>query len=197
MYYLRAPIAALNATICARVKDSSQVFGIVKQIRREQDKVVELITVDENNTPVSIDNRYSVTLYHKINKINSKPIGGRGKHTTYQLEADMSIICSAKNEVVHDVLLLILSREKNIVYAGSDFDFAKIIRQETGKRDVNFENCLFQIDYTITHQSDRCLDECVINEELKRAAACLETDGVFPAFITDCLTTNDDFSITP
>lgn len=178
MNYLRAPIAVINALICARLKDTSQVFGIVKQIRREVDKVVEIITVDENNNPVSIDDRYFVTLYHKINKITPKVIGGRGKGTVYQFDAEMSIICSSKNEVVHDILLLILSREKNVEYNGSDFDFAKIIRQETGKRDVNHENSLFQIDYTITHISSRCLDECAMNDLLTASVTahdCIET----------------------
>ncbi|MES2731725.1 MAG: hypothetical protein V4714_08255 [Bacteroidota bacterium] len=177
MNYLRAPVSVINSLICARLKDTSQVFGIVKQIRREKDKVVELITVDENNNPVSIDDRYFITIYHKINKINSKAIGGRGKHTTYQLEAEMSLICSSKTEVVHDILLLILSGQKNITYSGSDFDFTKIIRQETGKRDINHENSLFQIDYSIFHQSDRCLDECQMNDLLTASVEhdCIET----------------------
>jgi len=175
MQHLRNLVYETNLAIAARLKETARLNGLVRQVRRQTDGGTEITLLDNLNNPVIIDDRWSINLWHRVTEIQSEQLTGQGRGNKYRFDAQMLLICSATRETTHDVLVFILTKQKNIVYKSSDFDAASIIRQETGKNDVNIDKPLFQINYTLSYLSEKCFEECEIAEIAPRGTVdCIE-----------------------
>ena len=162
MQYLRPLVNAINEAIALRIKETARLNGLVRQVVRQREGQSEITPIDNLNNPVAIDDRWNITLWHRVTGIESEALTGQGRGNKYLYNAKMLLVCSSKREITHDVLVFVLSKLKNVTYQSSDFDASRIIRQETGKSDLNIEQCLFTIEYVLSALSDKCFDECEV-----------------------------------
>lgn len=160
MQYLRPLVNAINEAIALRLKETARLNGLVRQVVRQREGQAEITAIDNLNNPVVIDDRFAINLWHRVTVIESEPLVGQGRGNKYRFDAKMLLICSSKREITHDVLVFVLSKQKDVTYTSSDFDISRIIRQETGRNDVNIENALFQIQYTLSYLSEKCFEDC-------------------------------------
>lgn len=184
MIHLRTLVNALNQAIALRIKETAKLNGLVRPIKRQKDGSLEIINVDNLNNPVVIDDRYSINLWHRVLVIDSEQLTGQGRGNKYRFDAKMILVCSSKREITHDVLLFVLTKQLNVSYISSDFDATKIIRQETGKNDLNIETSIFQINYTLSYLSTTCFDEC-------------EAAPLVPVGPVDCIEVSQGGVLTP
>lgn len=162
MKYLRELIHELNRKICPHL-DGKETYGIhnlVKQVRRGSAQQAELLNVDMLNCPVVIDDKYQTLIYHRLDRISGDKIDGRGRGNNYRLNAQLLMIVCTTSDTLHDLLLFLLMEQANIEYSSSSFDHNRIIQQETGRRELNIDRPLFQINYTLTTMAERCLPDC-------------------------------------
>ena|SRR4028118_1693153 len=164
MQHLRNLVKEINQTIAGRLNETARLNGLVRQVRRQKEGTTEYTNLDRAGNPVVFDDRWNITLYHRLVTIGGDQITGRGKGNRYKFEARMLLLCSAKQETTHDQVVMLLAGMRNVNYVSSDFNIDRIIRQETGGNSVNIERSLFQIEYTLSYLSDNCFDDCEVAE---------------------------------
>jgi hypothetical protein len=155
MQYLDNIVENFNSKLTTGLVGDKNCYGLVAAAKGEDQ--VEWVDKNENNVHFNSDKKYN--FYHRINRVSSSlvvPTPGKKKLYNVTAQIDLIVFTSCRN--FDEWIMKCISEISILTLLNIDYDAYKILKNETGASNYNFNNqYIFVVNYNALFQSDLCL----------------------------------------
>ncbi len=158
MQSLVSQVNLINDQLIGGIRDNYKSFGLTRSTK---------VLTESQNFEVSsgervfIDDTFKSFFYHKINgDISYNKIKSPGKTNVYNAIASINLVCYSEFIDFQDHILNRLGKVKRLTIKSLNTDSSKIIKEETGKGEFDFNKYLFVVSYQILYKTDNCYELC-------------------------------------
>lgn len=152
-------IKRVNQQLIVDINGTYKHFGLCKEVKRLEEK--QNLDI-ETETQVILDDSFDSFFYHKIagTETYNKDPHSPGKTINYFAKSNVNLIGYSKFSNFDDHIRNRLSKLKHVTINSTDYDIYKIIANETGKKDFDFNKYLFVVNYQLLYKVDSCKNTC-------------------------------------
>ncbi len=151
-------IIKVNQQLIIDINGTYKHYGLCKEIKRLDEKQNLDIATESQ---VILDDNFDSFFYHKIAGTETyNEIDSPGKGKTYMAKANINLIGYSRFSNFDDHIRNRLSKLRLITINSTDYDIYKIIANETGRKDFDFNKYLFVVNYQLLYKVDSCKNTC-------------------------------------
>lgn len=159
MQYLDNIVEPLNSEIIKGFETLRlNVSGIVTAAKNESEPKF----VDKQGKNVHFDSECDINMYHRVLRTSTQKTKSGGKKSLFDISAEIRMVCFTKCRDFDEIVLYKMSFIPIITSTRTDYDAYRILQEEIGGKDYDFNNnFIFVVTYNTLYQSPLCVNSDV------------------------------------